>query len=66
MKRTIECECSSATPGAQWKYGGEYYYVTSVIEYPDELDVLEDDELEVLANEIGGRVRYVDDEQVQP
>ncbi len=67
MRRTIEIESSQFSPKAYWVPGAEYYEELATVEYPDELDDLEDDDLlEMATNELGGVV-YVDDTQaVQP
>lgn len=50
MKRTIQEECTQFTDSAYWVNGSEYYAIDVVVEYPDELDSLEDWELEKLAD----------------
>ena len=52
MIRTIkDVECSQFTPGSHWIYGAEYYGYDITVEYPEQLDVLDDDELLELASE---------------
>ena len=66
MRRTIEIESSQFSPRAYWVPGAEYYEELATVEYPDELDSLEDDELlEMASNEQGG-VTYVHDDAEAP
>lgn len=58
MVRTIQLECSQFSEGAYWVYGAEYFAVDADVDYPAELDVLSDDELETLASEGDPRVRW--------
>ncbi len=63
MRRTIEIESSQFSPRAYWVPGAEHHAELATVEYPDELDSLEDDDLlEMASNEQGG-VIYVDGEQ---
>lgn len=67
MRRTIEIETSqfSTSPTKRWDYGLECYVEDAVVEYPDELDHLDDDELlEMASNEENG-VKYVEQSHEQ-
>ncbi len=67
MRRTIEVESSQFSPRSYWVPGAEYYAEDVTVEYPDELDTLEDNELlEMAGNEQGGVVYVHDDVQVHP
>lgn len=59
MIRTIQEECSFFTKGGYWDYGIEGYVVDVKVEYPEELDNLEDWELYDLIYAGDMRVRYV-------
>lgn len=60
MIRVIPEECSFFTEGGRWDYGIEGYVVDVTVEYPEELDSLEDHELYDLIDAGDMRVRYVD------
>ena len=61
MRRIITIETSrySTNPTKRW-VGQEYVEEDICVEYPDELDNLEDDELMELADNLDDRVRYID------
>jgi hypothetical protein len=61
MKRTITVETSyySTNPTKRWSYGGDYWEEDVTLEYPEELDHLDDNELcEKADNEQDG-VKYL-------
>jgi len=61
MRRTIEIETSqfSTNPTKRW-IGTEYLVEDIIIDYPEDLDLLDDDELCELADNLDDRVHYVD------
>ena len=61
MRRTIEIETSrfSENPTKRWVGGLDYVVEDVCIEYPPELDNLENDELLELADNDDRRVRYI-------
>lgn len=61
MRRTIEIETSqfSNSPTKRW-VGLEYLVEDAIVEYPDELDYLDDNELLEMADNDENSVHYVD------
>lgn len=60
MERTIEIETSYYDPDPKrWSFGCDGYVKDVKIEYPPELDELENEELLELVENADGRVNYI-------
>ena len=62
MRRTIEIETSwFDTAPKRWSFGCDGYVTDVIVEYPEQLDTLENDELLELADGNDPAVFYVED-----
>lgn len=64
MRRTIAIETSyfSESPTKRWCYGSDCWEEDVIVEYPEELDHLDDEELLDMADE-GDDVCYIQDDE---